>query len=428
MKNTATDAANNVSSITRTVTVTPRPFITTWKTDNTGTTQDNQIKIGTRGSGYNYQINWGDGKSDSGVTGDITHSYDVAGTYRVSITGDFPQIYFNYQDRHKEYDNEKIMTIEQWGDIQWQSMHQAFYRCYNITGKANDVPDLSSVNDMSSMFRHAHSFNQNIGNWDVSNVTNMSNMFLAAWMFNQDIGNWSVSNVTNMRGMFGTGPIGIFGSLIKANPFNQDIGNWDVSNVTNMSDMFTGSVFNQDIGNWDVSKVTNMRYMFSAYWNQPSLFNQDISRWNVSSVIEMSNMFNGAEPFNHNLSSWNVSSVTNMSRMFYDAESFNHNLSSWNVSSVTNMRRMFYNANTFNQNIGDWNVAEVTDMTEMVSGTNLSTANYDALLTGWSTQVLQNSVPFSAGTTKYSASSQAARDALTGTFNWTVTDGGVLIQ
>jgi len=40
-----------------------RPFITTWKTDNPGVTNDNQIKITTLGGGYNYTIDWGDQES-----------------------------------------------------------------------------------------------------------------------------------------------------------------------------------------------------------------------------------------------------------------------------------------------------------------------------------------------------------------------------
>jgi len=65
-------------------------------------------------------------------------------------------------------------------------------------------------------------------------------------------------------------------------------------------------------------------------------------------------------------------------------------------------------------------------MDSMFLNGGLSTANYDALLISWSQQTLKQNVIFSAGSTKYSPSSQAARDILTsGPNNWTITDGGV---
>ena len=75
-------------------------FITTWKTDNPGVSADNQITIPTfTGETYNYTVDWGDGTSDSNVSGDITHTYGVPGTYQVSISGTFPRIYFEAELR-----------------------------------------------------------------------------------------------------------------------------------------------------------------------------------------------------------------------------------------------------------------------------------------------------------------------------------------
>ena len=83
---TVTDTSGNKSELIRTVTVIEqRPFITTWKTDNVGGTDDNQIKIGTNPEySYNYRVDWGDGNISEGLTGDYVHTYDSAGTY----TGD----------------------------------------------------------------------------------------------------------------------------------------------------------------------------------------------------------------------------------------------------------------------------------------------------------------------------------------------------
>jgi surface protein len=96
----------------------------------------------------------------------------------------------------------KLLSIEQWGTIQWRSMYRAFNNCQNMVGNTADKPDLSNVTDMSYMFFKAKEFNQSIGDWNVSNVTNMEGMFDGASAFNQDIGSWNVSNVTDMWEMF----------------------------------------------------------------------------------------------------------------------------------------------------------------------------------------------------------------------------------
>jgi surface protein len=158
-------------------------------------------------------------------------------------------------------------------------------------------------------------------------------------------------------------------------------------------------------------------------------FNQPIGSWNVSNVTSMSEMFVNANGFNQNIGSWDVSKVTDMSRMFNGATTFNQPIGSWNVSNVTNMNIMFGGATTFNQPLGSWNVSSVFDMLYMFSRTKLSTANYDATLIGWATRgsnggVLKQGVTFSGGNSNY-CNASGARDYLTNTYGWTITDGGL---
>ena len=424
--------------------------------------------------------------SDTNQNGNVTHMYAVPGEYEVRISGTFPQIFFNNAG-----DRLKIIDIKQWGTQTWISMQNAFYGAENLTMSATDTPDLSAVVGMTGTFRGATSFNgdisgwdtsnviimentfhdasafdQDIGSWDVSNVTKIDAMFRGASAFNQDIGRWNVSSVTNMSGMFAG--VTAFNQDISswnvssvtnmsfmfddATAFNQDLGSWNVSSVTNMSFMFDGATaFNQDLGNWNVSSVTNMSFMFDGAtafiqdlgnWNVSSVtdmsamfslagaFNQDISGWDVSSVTDMFGMFNNATAFNQDISSWNVSSVTDMFGMFNNATAFNQDISSWDVSSVTDMNNMFNGATAFNQDLGSWDVSSVTDMSFMFEGVTLSTANYDALLRGWSTiegdeSALQTGVTFSAGNSRF-CTGTAARDILTADPgpNWNIIDGG----
>lgn len=130
-------------------------FITTWHT----TTPNESMTIPTTGTSYNYDVDWeNDGVFDDiGLTGNASHIYTTAGTYTVAIRGSFPRIYFNNSG-----DKDKIMSVEQWGNIAWSSMEGAFYGCNNLVINATDSPDLSNVINMVNMFRGANSLNQDI--------------------------------------------------------------------------------------------------------------------------------------------------------------------------------------------------------------------------------------------------------------------------
>ena len=299
-------------------------FITTWET----TTPGESIIIPTfSGDTYNYTVDWGDSTTPDVWTGDATHSYAVPNTYTVTITGTFPRIYFNGGG-----DNQKILSVQQWGTNTWTSMAYAFSGCSNLVVNATDAPDLSLVSDMSGMFGDDTSLNQdfNTSTWNVGNVANFAEMFI---------------NDTS---------------------FNGNIGNWNMSNATDTDNMFAGAAsFNQDL-NWDVSHVVLMNGMFA----------------------------NGATSFDGNITNWDTESVTNMDSMFIGATSFNQDISNWNTSKVTGIDGMFSGATSFNQNIGKWDISHASAINNIFGGDALSTSNYDAILAAWSLESLQPSMHF----------------------------------
>ncbi|WP_418500869.1 BspA family leucine-rich repeat surface protein [Flagellimonas sp.] len=294
----------------------PNAFVTTWRT----TVADEEIVISTNLSlTYDYTIDWGDGTVEEINTSDKpSHVYATAGDHTVAILGQFPHIRMGDNSLMAS----KLLSVDQWGNIQWESMAGAFGYCSNMTYKATDVPDLSQVTDMSYMFHNATAFNGDISAWDPSDVVDMEAMFFGATAFNQDIGGWDVSSLENAAYMFAN-----------ATSFNQPIGNWTsyTANVTTMEGMFTGATsFNQGLALWDTSSVTSMEGMF----RNATAFNGNVLDWDTSSVTTMENMFNGATSFNVILSEFDISSVTNMAGMLDNTAlttlNYSFTLSGWN--------------------------------------------------------------------------------------------------
>ena len=225
-------------------------FITTWKTNNPGTSNNNQITIPATGT---YDVYWYEKDNDSvngtaTATDETTLTFPSAGTYVIEISGGLEQIRFNH-----EGDVLKIIDINQWGPITWTSMNNAFYGATNLNSySAEDVPDLSNVTDMSGMFRDTP-FNGIVNNWDVSNVTNMSYLFAEGFNlgFNQSLDNWNVSSVENMSFMFS-----------EAFNFDQNLSSWDIDQVLNMNQMLNStnlSTTNYDalLNSWASQNIVN---------------------------------------------------------------------------------------------------------------------------------------------------------------------------
>lgn len=361
---TVTDASDGISEFGAAVSL--APFITTWSTT------DGEINIPTKsGETYNYDIIWtnltnatqGDG-SITGQAGDyLITGLNNGDIYQIEISGTFPSIEF----ANNASERDKILTVEQWGDISWLSFQNAFYGCSNLTITAADAPDLTLVTDMSSSFQNATSFNQSIEHWDVSNVQDFSNMFRGASLFDQPLDGWTVSAALDMSHMFRD-----------ADAFNRDLNSWVPSLVQDMSRMFySAGSFDGAIGNWDVSSVLTMESMFFLATD----FNQPLAGWSATTgmVQDMSQMFRQATSFDQPLNAWDVSSVSDMSGMFLGATSFDQDLNGWITSNLQNLSNTFQNATLFDGQIDNWDVDQVTTFAFMFDGAS----SFDQPLNNW---------------------------------------------
>lgn len=257
-------------------------FITRWDLSYAGSST-NSITFGVVTTGT---VNYTWETIPAGTTGGGSFSGSAATITGLPINSvirlKIDSSYFSYFKMNNGIDKNRLIDLENWGNISWVSMNSAFYGCSNLNISATDMPNLNNVTDMELCFALCSQLNtpSNINSWNVSNVNKMGSMFWDATLFNQPIGNWNVSNVTQMLNMF-----------YNATSFNQPIGNWNTSNVVYMYDMFFNATsFSQSIGNWNVSNVTSMIYMF---YNATS-FNQSLSNWNLNSSVNLSNLFNNS--------------------------------------------------------------------------------------------------------------------------------------
>ena len=214
---TATDNGSPVGSSTQGLSITVTDvadfaanevFVTTWKTNNPGTSNNTTITIPTAPSQtYAYNVDWnGDGDFDDldenvVYTGNATHDFGAVGTYTIKIGGLFPAIYFNNTG-----DKEKIISIDQWGNIVWKSMSSAFNGASNLVNNAIDVPDLTQCTSLIAAFKDATSIGASTEtgnwNWNTSNINNLISTFNGATAFDQDLSSWDISQVSSFSFTF----------------------------------------------------------------------------------------------------------------------------------------------------------------------------------------------------------------------------------
>lgn len=256
----------------------------TVKTDNTGTSNDDQFTAPTQSVGtYDCVVDWGDSTSDTITTYNDaawTHTYAAgAGTYTITITGQCEGWRFNNGG-----DRSKLIEIKIWGDdFRVGNSGNYFYGCEKLTTvSAPDALNLTGTLLLNRMFQRCFALTSisNMNSWNTSSVTSLFNLFTSSTLVNSNIADWNVSSVTDFRDVFSS-----------AQAFNQDLSGWNVSSGTTFAFMFLDTpAFNQDLSSWTLTAATSFSGMFFNSTNT----NFDISSWNFNGITTASNMWSGA--------------------------------------------------------------------------------------------------------------------------------------
>lgn len=213
-----------------------RAFITTWNTENAGSSTKTIVIPTNAIYSYSCTVDWGDGLVDyitSPSDPKWTHVYATAGIKTVKIYGKFEGIYFANAG-----DKAKILTVEKWGpDFRFGSLGQSFYGCSNLRINATDVPRLPAVNtSFFWVFRECAALTTiiNLNDWDVSELTTFAAVFFGCPFFNSPFSNWNTAAAISFSNM-----------LTNCALWNYDISKLKVSNVTSMVNMLINTAFSQ---------------------------------------------------------------------------------------------------------------------------------------------------------------------------------------
>lgn len=391
-------------------------FISLWDTTLTssGSSLLNQITLPLVVSGtYNFFVNWGDGNTDQILTWNeplTTHTYIIPGQYTLTITGICTGWQFNNTG-----DRNKLLTISNWGCLNFGNTGANFFGCSNLTITATDVPNLDGITVFDRLFASCTALITipNLGSWDVSNILTMVTTFSTCPSFNeQSIIYWQPLSCTSLVGV-----------LSACTLFNAPVGNWPTSSVLDMTGALQGTAFNYPL-NWDCTSCTNMSSLLASC----SSFNSALNFVNSGNVTNMSGLLTNCTSFNQPVS-FDTSGCQNMSNTFANCSVLNSPILI-NTQSMTTAAFMFNNCSALDQDFSGFNVQSLTVGILMFGNLTLSNTNYNLLLNSWSQQTVQSAVNFNAGSSQYDTSSGGvngvtARAILTNSPNlWAITDGG----
>lgn len=190
---------NNITGTWNFTTVSPQsPFVITFST--TDGTFDFPVQL----TDNEFSLEWTNltnpGNNEGSAIG-LTDDYEITGlsngdTYRLEAGGTIARPQFNLVSGNVT----KVLSLEQWGDIEWASLERTFESCVNMQYNASDAPDLTSVTSLRNLFSNATMVDGDFSSWDVSGVQNFDATFNNTAL-SSDLSTWDISSATNVQFM-----------------------------------------------------------------------------------------------------------------------------------------------------------------------------------------------------------------------------------
>ena len=266
-----------------------------FKVDTTkaGISDSYSFRIPTIGGGYNYTVDWGDGFVNTGVTGNITHTYSTQGIKIIKITGVFPRFYFANSG-----DKLKLLSIINWGNITYSTVQNyAFWGCTNLTSIAYGEW-LNTITNGDIMFS------------DCTSLTTLPSSITFASLTNGDV-MFNGSSITNIPN-----------SITFANVTSGDSMFRDCTSLTTLPSSITFANVTNGGGMFNAcASLTTLpsSITFASLTSGSSMFRNCTSLTTLPSSITFASLTNGVAMFS------SIINKSNYSQLLINIASYNTN-------------------------------------------------------------------------------------------------------
>jgi hypothetical protein len=145
-------------------------------------------------------VDWGDGSTPDTWTTQPSHTYAVAGTSTLTITGTV-----NAFNGITNGSGQVVVidSVTSWLDSLTDLSSAFAGQPYNIPGLPATLPP--NIKNLANMFYGAVGFGIDISMWTTTTVTNMAGMFYGTVFFYGTLGPWTIPNLTTAKSIFGGG-------------------------------------------------------------------------------------------------------------------------------------------------------------------------------------------------------------------------------